>query len=111
MKIQIYESALCCSTGVCGPEPDKQLIELQNLINLLTPKGIEVYRYAINQQPMEFAKNELIKNLIKSNGLGVLPVTLVDGVIFKTVAYAQIEDIKKIIPELDINILDEIIIQ
>ena len=22
----IYEGAMCCSTGVCGPEPDKELI-------------------------------------------------------------------------------------
>ena len=24
-KIEVYDPAMCCSTGVCGPEPDEQL--------------------------------------------------------------------------------------
>ena len=28
----IYEGAMCCSTGICGPEPDKELIEFNETL-------------------------------------------------------------------------------
>ena len=42
MTIEIFEPSLCCPTGVCGPEPDKSLIELQNTINILSKAMVEV---------------------------------------------------------------------
>ena len=111
MKIFIYEPPLCCSTGVCGPEPDRLLINFQNTINALTKHGYEVKRYAINQQPLEFTKSVAIKNIIKEKGISVLPVTIIYDEIFKTAAYPTIEDFKTIIKNLDLDILDEIIIQ
>lgn len=111
MLIKIYEPPLCCSTGVCGPEPDKQLIELQNLINVLSKKGWEVKRFAINQQPLEFTKNDIIKNIIKDNGIDVLPITLVDDKVVKTGSYPSFDDFKEISSDLDLNSLDEILIQ
>lgn len=111
MTIHIYEPPLCCSTGVCGPEPDKDLIDLQNTINALLKRGYVVKRYAINQQPLEFTKRDKIKNIIKEKGISVLPVTLFDDEIIKTGTYPTINDFKVIIPDLDYNTLDEIIIQ
>ena len=29
MKLEIFEPSMCCSTGVCGPSPDDELIKLQ----------------------------------------------------------------------------------
>jgi len=42
MIIEIFEPSLCCSSGVCGPEPDKELIELQNTIQVLSKAMVEV---------------------------------------------------------------------
>lgn len=111
MIISIYEPPLCCSTGVCGPEPDKVLIDFQNTINALTKHGYEIKRYAINQQPLAFTKSDAIKNIIKEKGISVLPVTIIYDEIFKTEAYPTIEDFKSIIKNLDLDQLDEIIIQ
>jgi len=100
MKIEFFEPALCCSTGVCGPEPDAKLIDLQNTINFLAKAGIEVKRFAINQAPMEFVKNEAVKTFVKANGPGKLPITLLDGEIVATETYPAIEWLKEKIPTL-----------
>ena len=35
-KIEIFETAMCCSTGVCGPSVDSELLpELNKLMELL----------------------------------------------------------------------------
>ena len=31
LNIEIYEEAMCCSTGVCGPEPDETLIKTNQI--------------------------------------------------------------------------------
>lgn len=98
--LEIFEPALCCATGVCGPEPDRQLIELQNTINLLAKAGIEVKRYAINQAPMAFVRNETVKAFIRANGPGKLPLTLLDGELIQAGEYPAIDTLKARMPEL-----------
>ena len=100
MKIQIFEPNLCCSTGVCGPTPDKDLINLQQTIQAANKAGIKIERYAINQQPLAFTSNETIRAYIKENGTGNFPVTLVDGAIILEKRYPSLEDFKKHVPEL-----------
>lgn len=104
MKLEIFEPSLCCPSGVCGPEPEKELIELQNLIQLLDKAGIKVDRYAINQAPTEFAKNPVIKDFMRSGGTSKLPVTLLDGKIIKQEAYPGFEELTQYFPQLkDVN--------
>lgn len=98
--IEIYETALCCSTGVCGPEPDKALIDLQNLINLVTKAGFEVKRFAINQVPMAFVSNPVVKHFIMTEGPAKLPITLYNGQIIKKKSYPTMKDLIVYIPEL-----------
>lgn len=100
MKLEIYEPALCCATGVCGPEPDQALIDLQNKLNLLKKAGVEVQRYAINQAPLAFTKNETVKTFIRENGPGQLPLSLLNGEILASGAYPAMELLKEKIPAL-----------
>ncbi|MCH8496006.1 MAG: arsenite efflux transporter metallochaperone ArsD [Balneolales bacterium] len=110
MKIQIFEPNLCCSTGVCGPTPDKDLINLQQTVQAANKAGIKIERYAINQQPLAFTGNDTIRAYIKENGTGNFPVTLVDGAIILEKRYPSLDDLKKHIPELadvksEVNVL------
>jgi hypothetical protein len=98
MTIEIFESSLCCPTGVCGPEPDKALIELQNTIQILSKAGVNVKRYAINQVPLAFTSNPVVKKFIMSVGPGKLPITLLDGQIIKVGGYPQLDDLAGLIP-------------
>ncbi|MDD4830427.1 MAG: arsenic metallochaperone ArsD family protein [Bacteroidales bacterium] len=34
MTLEVFKPSMCCESGVCGHEPDKELIELQNNIQL-----------------------------------------------------------------------------
>ena len=100
MKLEIFEPSLCCPTGVCGPEPDLSLIELQNTINILSKAFVEVKRYAINQVPLAFTGNPVVKQFITTEGPGKLPLTLLDGKIIKKGSYATLDELAVQIPDI-----------
>ncbi len=37
-KMYIYEGAMCCSTGVCGPSPDEELMRVSTLVDKLVKR-------------------------------------------------------------------------
>lgn len=100
MKLEMFEPSMCCESGVCGPEPDKALIDLQNLVHLLKKSAIETKRYAINQSPMAFVQNAEVSSFIRANGPGKLPLILLDGKIIKSGAYPTFEELTEYIPAL-----------
>lgn len=99
--LELFEPSLCCDSGVCGPEPDKALIDLQHLIQLLKKAGVHTKRYAINQAPLVFVQNAVVSDFIKTNGPDKLPLVLLDGQIIKSGAYPTMEEIKKHVPALN----------
>jgi len=100
MKLEIFEPSLCCESGLCGPEPDKVLIELQNTIQLLKKAGVETKRYAINQAPLVFVQTAVVRDFIKKNGADKLPLVLLDGQMIKSGGYPTLEELKTFIPAL-----------
>ena len=44
-KIEIYDPALCCSTGLSGPAVDPVLVKVNDAVLALKKKGIEVGRF------------------------------------------------------------------
>jgi hypothetical protein len=100
MILEIFEPSLCCSSGVCGPEPDKALIDLQNTIQILSKAKVEVKRYAINQVPLAFTSNAVVKQFITTEGPGKLPITLLNGQIIKKEGYPTLDELTVYIPEL-----------
>ena len=99
--LEIFEPSLCCESGLCGPEPDKKLIELQNTILLLKKAGVETKRYAINQAPLVFVQNTVVRDFIKANGPGKLPLSLLDNQVIKSGGYPAIDELKLLIPALN----------
>jgi hypothetical protein len=86
-NLEIYDPAMCCSTGVCGPSIDPELIRVSTVINILKSKGIEVKRYNLSQQPQAFIVNNKINYLLQKGGSDVLPITLLEGEVVKTNSY------------------------
>ncbi|MGD6890851.1 arsenite efflux transporter metallochaperone ArsD [Bacillus mobilis] len=82
-KIEIYDPAMCCSTGVCGPSVDPELIRVSVAVNNLKNKGFDITRYNLANEPDAFASNEIISKLLMEKGPDVLPVTLIDGEVMK----------------------------
>lgn len=77
--IQIYDPALCCSTGVCGVDVDQQLVDFSAEVEWAKQNGASVERFNLAQQPMAFAENPVVKAFLETSGAEALPVVLVDG--------------------------------
>ena len=77
--IQVFDPALCCSTGVCGVEVDEQLVAFAADVEWGRQAGLRIERYNLAQQPAAFAENAVVKGLLERSGLEALPVVLMDG--------------------------------
>ena len=88
---------MCCSTGVCGPNPDQGLIELQDTLAALKAEGVEVERYIITQSPEKFKENPQVIKLIQEQQLKVLPITTMNGTIVKNGGYPTLGEFRKFI--------------
>jgi hypothetical protein len=78
-SIQIYDPALCCSTGVCGTEVDQQLVNFSADADWAKKNGVQIDRFNLAQQPMEFANNQVVREFLERSGAEALPLILVDG--------------------------------
>jgi hypothetical protein len=100
-KMIIFDPAMCCSTGVCGPSVDPQLLRVSTVINRLKNKGIVVERHNLTNNPQSFVDNTIINELLNSYGVDILPITVLDGKVVKTKTYPTNEEFSKMldIPE------------
>ena len=78
-KIQIFDPALCCSSGVCGTDVDQKLVNFSADVDWAKQQGLAIERFNLAQQPMAFVENAAVKALLERSGESALPVTLVDG--------------------------------
>ena len=77
--IQVFDPALCCSTGVCGVDVDEQLVGFSADVDWAKQNGANIERFNLAQQPMDFAENNLVKAFLERSGEEALPLILVDG--------------------------------
>ena len=74
--IRVFDPAMCCSTGVCGPSVDPDLARFASDVNWLQKQGVEVERFNLSQQPAAFAETPAVKEAL-ARGTEVLPLVLV----------------------------------
>ena len=77
--IQVFDPALCCSTGVCGVDIDQGLVDFSADADWARAQGAQVERYNLAQQPLAFAQNVVVKGFLERSGAEALPLVLVDG--------------------------------
>ncbi len=77
-SLKIYDPAMCCATGVCGPDVDTKLVRLAADVAFLKSQGIDVERFNLGQQTDAFLKEPLV---IETMGPAAqnLPIFLVEG--------------------------------
>jgi hypothetical protein len=92
-NIEIYDPGMCCSTGVCGPAIDPELMRMATIVNSLDRKGIKIKRHNLSSEPQDFVANKLVSALLAKEGAEVLPVTLLDGEVVKTHQYPTNEEL------------------
>jgi hypothetical protein len=88
-NIQIFDPALCCSSGVCGADVDQQLVSFAADLDWARQNGAHIERFNLAQQPLAFAENALVKKFLERSGHEALPLTLVDGEIALAGRYPQ----------------------
>jgi hypothetical protein len=91
-KMIIFDPAMCCSTGVCGPSVDKDLLRVATLLNNLKSHGVVVERHNLTSNPQIFVDTKIISTMLLKEGIEVLPITMVDGEVVKTKVYPTNEE-------------------
>jgi len=103
--LTIYEGAMCCSTGVCGPEPDKELIEFNQTLKKLQGefKELNVTRANMSFNIRMFLENKQIFKLIKEDGPEMLPIITLNGNIISKQSYLTYEELKNEVRKLGVT--------
>lgn len=101
-ELIIYEGAMCCSTGVCGPEPDQELIGLNETIKKLQVEyngQLNIIRASLAFNSLMFFTNKEVFQMVKDNGQEILPITAINGEIVARHKYLKYDEIKKLLEE------------
>ena len=86
-KVEVFEPALCCATGVCGEDVDQALVMFSADLDFVSSRGGDVTRYNLASEPGTFAENETVRAFLQVAGSDGLPLVLVDGVTAMTGRY------------------------
>ena len=78
-EVELFEPAMCCSSGVCGPSVDQQLIGVREDLRWAQARGATVSRHNLSADPDAFVANTKVTGLMAACGEQALPVMLIDG--------------------------------
>lgn len=77
--MEIFEQAMCCPTGLCGPSIDPELLRVSTVLDTLKQHGIDVGRYNLTSAPLKFVQTKAVTDFLQHHGPEDLPLILVDG--------------------------------
>jgi hypothetical protein len=92
-EVEIFDSPMCCPTGICGPTIDQTLLDLNEMVLALQAQGIVVERYQMTSHPNAFLNNAEVMKLVLEKQMEALPITVVRGKVIKTQAYPSLEEV------------------
>jgi len=85
--IEVFEPALCCSTGVCGGDVDQALVTFSADLDWVRSQGGDITRFNLASEPIAFTQREPVTAFLQIAGSEGLPLVLVDGVTAQTGRY------------------------
>lgn len=77
-KVDIFDKAMCCPTGVCGPQVDPVLPKFAADLEWLKSQGHAVNRFNLSQDPAEYASRPVVKQMLAEEGVECLPLVIID---------------------------------
>ncbi len=92
-EIHVYEPALCCNTGVCGPDLDQAPVTFTADLDHVVQAGSAAQRHNLANDPQAFAQDETVRSFLQVAGSEGLPLTTVDGVTVLTGRYPTREEL------------------
>jgi hypothetical protein len=90
-RVRVYDPPMCCSSGVCGPNPDTDLVRFARDIAWLERHDVDVERYNLAQEPKAFVENSTVLAALNAEDASCLPLILVDGEIVARANYPSRE--------------------
>lgn len=96
MTLRVYDPALCCSTGVCGPTIDPELARFAGDVEWLKTQGVSVERFNLAQQPGAFVE-PAVKAALEAMGEAALPLVQVGGATVATGHYPSRQILGKLL--------------
>ena len=92
-KVEIFDPALCCPTGVCGPSVDPELTRMASAVYRLEKRGFDITRYNLASEPAKFVENRAVNQVLHAKGPNSLPMTVLNGVVVKESEYPSNEQL------------------
>ncbi|MDZ5811149.1 arsenite efflux transporter metallochaperone ArsD [Halorubrum sp. AD140] len=94
-ELTLYEEAMCCSTGVCGPDPDDELVAVSAALDQLedTFDDLDVNRANMQHNVDQFLETKRIYDRVQANGPSVLPITVVDDEVVAEGEYLSYDEL------------------
>lgn len=93
-KIQIFDPAMCCSTGVCGPSIDPELLRMSFIVSNLKKRNYPIERFNLANDTDAFINFDKVNTLLNDKGPEILPIVLVDGEVLLTGEYPSNEEME-----------------
>lgn len=97
IQIEIFDPPMCCPSGLCGPDIDPALLDINEAILKVKKEfdgRVKVERYLLSQQGPKFMQQPEVIKRLQTNGVEILPLTLVDGKVVKEKSYPTFDEIK-----------------
>ncbi|MFB1487938.1 MULTISPECIES: arsenite efflux transporter metallochaperone ArsD [unclassified Thiocapsa] len=86
--IQVFDPALCCSTGVCGVDVDQALVSFSADVEWAKQNSARIERFNLAQEPLAFAENAVVRGFLERSGQEALPLSELtrdyDHIVFDT---------------------------
>lgn len=77
--VLVFDPAMCCSTGVCGPSVDQRLSRFAADLDWLAGQGVGVERLNLAHDPARFVADLAVRSALEDKGEAALPLIKVDG--------------------------------
>ncbi len=96
VTFEVFDPAMCCSTGVCGPTVDPRLAAFSADADWLTSQGVTVTRHNLAQEPQAFIAQPLVTDLLKRDGVECLPIVLLNGAVVSHGSYPRRDELARL---------------
>ncbi|MEO8682603.1 MAG: arsenite efflux transporter metallochaperone ArsD [Vicinamibacterales bacterium] len=91
--VRVFDPAMCCSSGVCGPSVDPALARFAADLDWLKAQGVSVERFNLAQQPGAFAEDQAARSVLETTGDAGLPLVKVNGDVKSSGVYPSREEL------------------
>lgn len=92
-EVRVFDPAMCCPTGICGPGVDPAILQVARDLRWLEARGVHVERHNLAQAPEAFVRDPRVAAILESSGDRALPVTLVNGSVLAQGRYPSREEL------------------